>query len=235
MKLYKKILLTAIALALTAALFTGCSTPQGTQFDGPVKGQQVATMKIKDFGDVKIMLFPKQAPKAVKNFTTHAKDGYFDGLTFHRVIADFMIQGGDPVGNGTGGKSIWDDPFKDEFSPKLRNFTGALSMANSGPNSNGSQFFIVSTPPVTAEELEYTNTMIRPSQNHAPIEDYSDADKAKYAEIGGTPHLDDVHTVFGQVYEGMDIIQKVMAVEVDGSAMPTTPVIIETVEISKAP
>ncbi len=239
MKLMRKILMITTALALAASLFTGCSKAGKAgeedgllQFKEPQKGQQIATMKIKDFGDVKIMLFPEQAPKAVENFTTHAKNGYYDGLTFHRIIADFMIQGGDPDGTGGGGQSIWGKPFKDEFSPKLRNFTGALSMANSGPDTNGSQFFIVNTPAVSAEEMEYSNTVVRVSYGHNPIDNYTETDKAKYAEVGGTPHLDDVHTVFGQVYEGLDIIKKVMEVEVDASAMPTTPVIIETIEIS---
>lgn len=94
-------------------------------------------------GTIRVRLFPKEAPKAVENFLTHAREGYYDGLTFHRVINDFMLQGGDPNGDGTGGESIWGGPFEDEFSPVLRNFRGALSMANSGANTNGSQFFIV--------------------------------------------------------------------------------------------
>ncbi|MEG0230141.1 MAG: peptidylprolyl isomerase, partial [Oscillospiraceae bacterium] len=144
MNLVKKVLMTATALALTASLFAGCSSKSNAdlQFKAPEKGQQIATMKVKDFGDIKIMLFADEAPKAVENFATHAKDGYFDGLTFHRVIAEFMIQGGDPQGTGMGGESIWGEPFKDEFSPKLRNFTGALNMENSGPDTNVSQFYI---------------------------------------------------------------------------------------------
>ncbi|MFR4953933.1 MAG: peptidylprolyl isomerase, partial [Lactobacillus paragasseri] len=94
-------------------------------------------------GDIKIQLFEKEAPMTVENFVRLAKKGYYDGTTFHRVISDFMIQGGDPKGDGTGGESIWGHPFEDEFSNKLFNVRGALSMANSGPNTNGSQFFIV--------------------------------------------------------------------------------------------
>ena len=94
-------------------------------------------------GNVKIKLFPEYAPKAVENFVKHSEEGYYDGLIFHRVITDFMIQGGDPSGNGTGGKSIYGKPFEDEFSTNLYNLRGALSMANSGANTNGSQFFIV--------------------------------------------------------------------------------------------
>lgn len=101
-----------------------------------------ATMKTNK-GDIKIQLFEKQAPMTVENFVRLAEKGYYDGVIFHRVIKDFMIQGGDPKGDGTGGESIWGHPFEDEFSSQLFNFRGALSMANSGPSTNGSQFFIV--------------------------------------------------------------------------------------------
>lgn len=92
-------------------------------------------------GDIKLILFPKKAPKAVENFVTHAKNGYYDGTIFHRVIKQFMIQGGDPDGNGTGGTSIWNREFEDEFTD-LKHDRYTLSMANAGPNTNGSQFFI---------------------------------------------------------------------------------------------
>ncbi|NYF26207.1 peptidyl-prolyl cis-trans isomerase B (cyclophilin B) [Sporosarcina sp. JAI121] len=94
-------------------------------------------------GPIKIKLFPEQAPKTVENFLTHAENGYYDGIIFHRVIEDFMIQGGDPTGTGMGGTSIYGDTFEDEFSMELFNLKGALSMANAGPGTNGSQFFIV--------------------------------------------------------------------------------------------
>ena len=84
-------------------------------------------------GDMEFVLFPEIAPKAVENFTTHAQNGYYDGLVFHRVIKDFMIQGGDPTGTGCGGESIWNKSFEDEFSVEARNYYGALSMANAGP------------------------------------------------------------------------------------------------------
>jgi len=94
-------------------------------------------------GDIKLELFPKYAPLAVENFVTHIKKGYYNGLVFHRVIKDFMIQGGDPTGTGRGGKSIWEVPFKDEFYKDVVFDTeGILAMANAGFNTNGSQFFI---------------------------------------------------------------------------------------------
>ncbi|ACA82250.1 peptidylprolyl isomerase [Leuconostoc citreum] len=104
----------------------------------------VATFKT-TLGDIQVKLFADLAPKTVENFVTHAKNGYYDNGIFHRVIKDFMVQGGDPNGTGMGGESIWGGSFEDEFSHKLRNVRGALSMANAGPNTNGSQFFIVQT------------------------------------------------------------------------------------------
>ncbi|MEA2051013.1 MAG: peptidylprolyl isomerase [Campylobacterota bacterium] len=100
-------------------------------------------------GDIEIELRADLAPLAVENFSTHIKNGYYDGLIFHRIIKRFMIQGGDPTGTGRGGESIWKKPFKDEFNPKaMFNKAGILAMANAGPNTNGSQFFIttVETP-----------------------------------------------------------------------------------------
>lgn len=94
-------------------------------------------------GTFEVTLYPDVAPKAVENFLTHAKDGYYNGTTFHRVIPDFMIQGGDPQGNGTGGESIWGKTFEDEYSPSVKfDKPGLLAMANRGPSTNGSQFFI---------------------------------------------------------------------------------------------
>ena len=112
------------------------------QFEKPAKDSEVIVMKT-NMGTIKMRLFPEKTPKTVENFVTHAKEGYYDGVSFHRVINGFMIQGGDPEGTGMGGESIWGRPFEDEFDVELRNFRGALSMANAGPSTNGSQFFIV--------------------------------------------------------------------------------------------
>jgi peptidylprolyl isomerase len=100
-------------------------------------------------GNIEIRLFPEAAPKACENFTKLIEKGYYNGLVFHRVIKNFMIQGGDPTGTGTGGQSVWGEAFEDEFNPELKfNKPGLLAMANAGPNTNGSQFFIttVATP-----------------------------------------------------------------------------------------
>ncbi|MFS1517445.1 peptidylprolyl isomerase [Bacillus sp. SCS-151] len=171
-------------------------------------------------GIITIKLFPEMAPKTVENFLTHSENGYYDGVTFHRVINDFMIQGGDPEGNGYGGESIYGQPFEDEFSRQLFNIRGALSMANSGPNTNGSQFFIVQNKNL-------------PSGFEAELEKAGFPKEiiAYYVENGGTPHLDFKHTVFGQVIEGMDIVDAIANVEVGENDKPIEPVIIESISV----
>lgn len=168
-----------------------------------------------NFGDVQIALFPKEAPQTVENFIKLAEVGYYDGTTFHRVIKDFMIQGGDPTATGAGGESIWNKPFDDEFSKKLYNFRGALSMANAGPNTNGSQFFIVqsSKMPKNMKKLMEDASFEQEVIDH-------------YLKNGGTPWLDFRHTVFGQVVDGMEIVDKIAATKVDISDKPTEDVII---------
>ncbi|TFZ16060.1 peptidylprolyl isomerase [Limosilactobacillus fermentum] len=179
-----------------------------------------ATIKTNQ-GDIKLQLFPDQAPKTVKNFVELAKQGYYKGVIFHRVIPDFMIQGGDPTGTGAGGESIYGQAFEDEFSEELFNFKGALSMANAGPNTNGSQFFIVTNENVPADMV---------GQMRAA--GYPDEVIARYQE-GGTPWLDFHHTVFGQVIEGMDVAQKISQVKRDFRDRPEEDVVIEDVEIAE--
>ena len=185
-----------------------------------VKGPQ-ATIKT-NLGEIKIQLFEKQAPKTVNNFVQLAEKGYYDGVIFHRVIPDFMIQGGDPTGTGRGGKSIYGKPFEDEFSDQLFNFTGALSMANAGPNTNGSQFFIVSNEHVPANMIEQMKVVGYPQE----IIDH-------YAKVGGTPWLDHRHTVFGQVITGMDVVKKISQAKRDSMDKPKKDIVIEKVTIDK--
>ena len=174
-------------------------------------------------GDIKIKLFPEQAPLTVDNFTKHSRDGYYNGLIFHRVIKDFMIQGGDPTGTGMGGESIYGQSFKDEFDPMLHNLRGALSMANAGPNTNGSQFFIVQADTVP-------DGMIGQMKQLADRGFPADITEA-YENLGGTPWLDFKHSVFGQVYEGMDVVDAIAAVKVGAGDKPVVPVTIDSVEI----
>ncbi|MHA6261244.1 peptidylprolyl isomerase [Sporosarcina sp. CAU 1771] len=172
-------------------------------------------------GSIKIKLFPDIAPKTVKNFLTHAENGYYDGIIFHRVMDEFMIQGGDPTGSGRGGESIYGDSFEDEFSRNAYNFRGALSMANAGPNTNGSQFFIV-------QATQFDESTLNPDV------DYSEKVVEAYVEMGGTAHLDQKHTVFGQVIEGMDTVDKIAKVEAKATK-PVDDVVIESIEILQDP
>ena len=179
-------------------------------------------------GDITVKLFPKYAPLAVENFLTHAKEGYYNGLLFHRVINNFMIQTGDPKGDGTGGESIWKGKdkskdsgtgFENEYSPYLYNLRGALAMANSGPNTNGSQFYI--------------------NQNKDDISSKLPTDRfpAKIIDAyknGGNPTLDGGnYTVFGQVIDGMDVVDKIASAETDDKDKPKTDIKIEKIEILK--
>ena len=188
-------------------------------FKEQAENQPMAVIKT-NHGDMKVMLFPEAAPKAVENFTTHAKNGYYDGIIFHRVIKDFMIQGGDPQGMGFGGESIWGEPFADEFSLEALNFKGALSMANSGPNTNGSQFFIVQAGSVDDRLIGQMEDAGYPAE----------AIK-KYKEVGGTPWLDFRHTVFGQVVEGLDVVDEIAAVKVGRNDKPLEDVVILGIDI----
>ena len=191
------------------------------QLIAPTEEDTVAVMHT-NMGDIKIKLFPNEAPKAVENFVTHANNCYYNGLIFHRVIKDFMIQGGDPTGTGMGGESIWGRSFKDEFDPKLHNLRGALSMANAGPNTNGSQFFIVQANTVPSNMLDQMRDM---------PDSFPEATVNAYESMGGTPWLDFRHTVFGQVVEGMDTVDAIANVKVGGADKPIDDVVINSIEI----
>jgi peptidyl-prolyl cis-trans isomerase B (cyclophilin B) len=172
-------------------------------------------------GSIKIKLFPEHAPKAVENFIKHSEDGYYDGVIFHRVIKDFMIQGGDPDGTGMGGESIYGGSFEDEFSDKLFNFRGALSMANAGANTNGSQFFIVQNSTIDPSVLDQMKQAGFPDEVIAGY------------EKGGTYWLDGAHTVFGQVIEGMDVVDSIANVETEAGDRPAEDVVIKSIEVLK--
>lgn len=187
--------------------------------------EETLTMKT-SLGYLTIRLFPDRAPKACENFRTHAKDGYYDGLTFHRVIRDFCVQGGDPTGTGMGGESIWKKSFEDEFDPTLHNYYGALSMANSGPDTNGSQFFFVVKKDVPGEMID---EMEKAGEAYGFPPEVVDA----YMQHGGTPWLDFRHTVFGQVVGGLDVLEKLAAVETDGMDRPIEALTILSIEGSK--
>ncbi|ECZ7688253.1 peptidylprolyl isomerase [Listeria monocytogenes] len=189
------------------------------QLSKEVAPNEIEAEMITNRGTIRIKLFPEIAPKTVGNFVTHSKNGYYDGLIFHRVIPEFMIQGGDPDGRGTGGESIWGESFEDEFSTEAFNLRGALSMANAGPNTNGSQFFIVQKPDMPADMLGQMEQAGFPVE---VIEAYKQ---------GGTPWLDGRHTVFGHVIEGMDVVDEIANLPTGMQDKPVNDVVIEKINI----
>ena len=180
-------------------------------------------------GEILLELEYKKCPMTVCNFVGLAKGvlnmdhpgvPFYDGLKFHRVINDFMIQGGDPEGTGMGGESIWGTAFEDEFSEDLLPIRGALCMANAGANTNGSQFFIVQAK--TVEDGMFSSNI-----------SYTEEQIKKFKENGGTPWLKGQHTVFGQVYEGMDVVDEIAQTSVDESDAPKEPVVIDHITIEQ--
>lgn len=248
MRKQQKLFVLTMTVILVVSLFASCAsggngspTNEGNgglaQFSEPVKGQQMATIKVKDFGEIQFMLFPKAAPKGVENFVTHAKNGYYDGVVFHRIVKDFMIQGGDPDGTGMGGESIWGEGFGVEYDGSLRNFTGALAYANrNSPNTNQSQFFIVNAPPISEDDMTYYVKASKEEGGNSAVT-FPREVQNKYKEIGGYPSLDGGYTVFGQLYKGQDVVDQIMNTETvmddwgQEQSVPVTPVVIETVTI----
>ena len=209
----KKFLALLLAGVMSLTIMTGCQqettetpseeNPSAMEFpqleDKPDKDSEVAIIET-EAGIIKMCFYPEYAPKAVENFLTHAKNGYYDGVTFHRIIQDFMIQGGDPEGTGYGGESIWGEGFDVELCENLRHFRGAVCMARSQqPSSQGSQFYIVDGKEIDDALIEQMKTM---GDEGGWYEEVINA----YAEMGGSPSLDFQYTVFGQVFEGMDVV-----------------------------
>ncbi|WBW49476.1 peptidylprolyl isomerase [Peptoniphilus equinus] len=194
------------------------------QLSKPQAGEEIVIFTT-NHGVIKFHLFDDVAPKTVKNFKELVKKGYYDNLIFHRVIDNFMIQGGDPTGTGRGGESIYGKKFEDEIDLNYRNFRGALSMANAGPNTNGSQFFIVQAGPVEAD-------LIQQMRSAGEAKGYPDEIVDVYENLGGTFWLDGKHTVFGQVFEGMDVVDEIASVEVGFADRPVEDVIIEKAEVA---
>jgi peptidyl-prolyl cis-trans isomerase B (cyclophilin B) len=196
-------------------------------FAQPKSGDPIAVIET-TMGQIKVMFFKEAAPKAVENFTTHAAAGYYDNVIFHRVIKGFMIQGGDPKGTGTGGQSIWGKPFVNEVSPDARNFCGALAMANAGPDTNGSQFFIVQAGTENISDRALAQAEAQTGMK------MSQEVRDKYKEVGGAPWLDGGYSVFGQVVEGMDVVDKIASVAVGRNDKPLTTVSINKITVENA-
>lgn len=194
----------------------------GFQFDPPQKGEEIAVLNTSK-GVIKIRLFEQSAPIAVANFKAQIKAGYYNGLTFHRVIKDFVVQGGD---DGKGSKSIWGGSFESEINRNLLHFRGSVASAKgSAADSNGSQFYIVQG----AEQL--TEKDLR------DVEGLTDAEKAMYIEHGGSYHLDQNvnpstdYNVFGQVFEGMEVVDAIASVLTNSSDKPLDDVTIDSASV----
>ncbi len=230
-----------VLVALVSLVFTGCEKNDlqvGIQLEMPEVGEEIAVLHT-SMGDIRIRLFPDAAPKTVENFKGLINKGYYNGITFHRVINDFMIQGGDPTATGMGGESIWGKEFEDEFNKDLLNIRGALSMANAGADTNGSQFFIVQAGADVFNWADYdANKALYKSRMGYDVDAVPKAVRDLYEKHGGTPYLDGGyrvdgagHTVFGQVIQGMDVVDAIAAVAVDANDKPVTDVVIQSAEI----
>ena len=238
MKYWTKAL--SLLLAVSMLLLSGCgdaaesSATEGTgeessallQFELPEQGDEIVVIHTSK-GTLKVMLFPEIAPKAVENFVTHAKEGYYNGLKFYQIKPDKCLYTGDPTGNGTGGESIFQDedgrsvPFEDEYSMDLWHFNGALSMVNDGKeDNNNSRFCFVQSSNVSADMLLEMKNIGFPSDVIL-----------KYAGVGGAPWLDTKQVVFAQVFEGLDVLDAIAAVEVDENGVPKENVLITSMSV----
>ncbi len=209
----------------------------------PEEGEEIAVITTSE-GVVKMRFFPEEAPKAVENFKTLAKDGYYDGLLFHRVIEDFMVQTGDPTATGTGGESCWGEDFETEVSEKLHFYRGAVAMANAGPDTNGSQFFIVQQKTVMEDVLKAIEDAINNNEEEVGVtltdgnyytlsQLYPEEVLNYYREQGGSAHLEYVfgngYSIFGQVFEGLETVDAIAAAETDETDKPVKDITIESI------
>ena len=227
----------------TGSAVTDVDTKTIIQAQMPEEGEEIAVITTSK-GVVKMRFFPEEAPKAVENFKTLAKDGYYNGITFHRVIEDFMVQGGDPTGTGMGGESCWGQDFETEVSERLHFYRGAVAMANAGPDTNGSQFFIVQQKTVAENALQALVDARDNSEEEMGVELtdgnyytlgqlYPDEVLNYYREAGGSVHLEYVfgngYSVFGQVFEGLETVDAIAVVETDAADKPVEDIIIESI------
>ena len=185
----------ALSIAIISITMVSCGEKGKKQMNDPVIVKDDVLVMETTQGPIEIKLMPKVAPKACENITRLAEQHYYDGVSFHRIIPNFMIQGGDPEGTGRGGASVWGTPFEDEYATGVVfDRPGLLAMANRGPGTNGSQFFITTV---------------------------------------ATPHLNNKHTIFGEVVSGFDVVKKIEAMGTF-SGTPKSPQKIIRMYIKKA-
>jgi len=212
-----------------------------------VPGEELAILHT-NMGDITLRLFPDEAPIAVANFRALARAGHYDGLIFHRVIPDFMIQGGCFEGTGRGGESIWGETFSTEISHNLRHFRGAVAMAHAGPGTIGSQFYIVQNQDVGSHFAQGFEEMMLPSVQNEPMGLLPDGTRIYMRDVhpveglqyfldnGGTPSLDwfwnmqgAPHPVFAHVVSGMDVVDAIANTSRNHDDRPLSDMIIESI------
>ncbi|MDO4566979.1 MAG: peptidylprolyl isomerase [Oscillospiraceae bacterium] len=222
-----KPLMLALALALVFSACSGEGEAQTgdegslpAQLRTPAEGATIAVFET-SLGSFSALIFESEAPLAAENFISLANSGYYNGLSFHSVAENFVAKTGDPSGTGRGGQSVWGEPFKNEYSQQLHHYIGALGMANSAENQNGSQFYFVTGEAVSAEALEEMRSL-----------GYSEEVVSAYESEGGQPGLDYKYTVFGQVYEGLEVLEKINKVNTDASDKPRREITLISLTIS---
>lgn len=224
----------AVGTVMLASGLTGCARKQVKldekpilNYTAPRQGDAIVRISVRDYGEIVVRLFPELLPEACENFTELAKAGYYDELIFHRVMENFMIQGGDPKGDGTGGESCWGGSFDGGYSAQLIHVPGALAYANSaGTATDGSQFYIVTGDTVTEESLGAIS-------EQGGIYFTQEA-KELYSQYGGAPWLDGGnYTVFGQVIDGLDVVYAISHTETDKNDKPKKAVYIEQVTVEQ--
>ena len=225
-KKYKVVLTILLCILLLAACSSSVSNSAKddpslpAQLRTPQQGDTIAVIET-NRGTIKMMLFESQAPLACENFISLAENGYYNNVTFHRVVKDFVAQTGDPTGTGRGGDSSFGEPFANEYSKKLHHYVGAVGMANYETDKNTSQFYFVTGTTVSSNTIETMREL-----------GYSEEVLAGYQSSGGQPGLDFKYTVFGQVYEGLDVLDEINKVKTDGGDRPKKDITIESVTIS---
>ncbi|MDL2219981.1 peptidylprolyl isomerase [Ruminococcaceae bacterium OttesenSCG-928-O06] len=221
------------ACAKSEAPGVGGSTRRDAVFSeevqfSPAEENAVYALLETDRGEIKLVLYPENAPLAVENFCRLAQQGYYDGTEFHRVVEDFVIQGGDATGTGLSGQSVWGAPFQTEYSEQLHHYSGAVCMAaaNGQADTHLSQFYIVCTPQDSLSEAALARLL-----DAGIRQEVVDT----YRQGGGAPYLDYTDTVFGQVVEGMDVVDAIAKVSTDEDARPKTQVVVQRVTITGWP
>lgn len=222
----QKLTIAALCCAMTAPALCACNkdvileNQKMLNFTAPEVGEEIVVLTIKDYGDVKIKLFPEETQKGVENFTTLVKNGYYDELLIHRVVDGFVIQGGDPKGDGTGGDDAWNSGgFEQAISPNLQHYVGAVAYAVGQDKLNESQFYIVTGKEASADYFKLLET----TYGYA----FTDPVKDLYQTFGGAPTLDGGYEIFGQVFDGLEHCLAIQTVAVNSDEKPKNQIVIE--------